>query len=85
MLWRNLVFVAIAPIVVALIVAALIVGMGSFLLLFHYPLGNIAHTGIAGIDEIKVTVPVALAFATIFLIGGAIASRAMGPGPADHH
>ena len=70
MSWQNLLFMASAPIVLVVIIAAIIVGIGSLLLL-------VGKT---------IAVPLALAIAAVILGGGTVVSRlVLPPGPSGTH
>ena len=81
---RNLVFAALTPIVLIALIAAVVSGFGSLLLAVRYMADDMAHHG-QMTEEVARLYPVgiAVAVATVFLIGGMIASR-MAPQVAPH-
>jgi hypothetical protein len=94
MFWQNLVFAFITPIVLIVVIAAIIVGLGSSLLWIvangeYLQIGRAlgALMGLHGHDIGKgLAVAVALIYATVILVGASIVSR-MGPqhGERTHH
>ncbi len=73
---RNLVFAALTPLVLIAVIAAVVAGFGSILLGVRYAADDLAHHGQMA-EETARLIPVAIAtvVATLFLIGGAVASR----------
>ena len=70
MSWQNILFMAIAPLVLIAIIAGIIVGIGLILL----AVGK------------EIAVPLALAMAAVILGGGTVISRLMlPPSPASGH
>jgi hypothetical protein len=89
---QNIVFAIAAPLILMAIVAAIVIVIGEVLLGFHHFGNELYHVGAyptpeenhyAG--ELAALWPVgaALVLATVFLVGGAVASR-LAPQP-DHH
>ena len=73
---RNLIFAALTPLILIALIAAVVAGFGSLLLGVRYAADDLAHHGQMAEDTARL-IPVAIAIlvATLFLIGGAIASR----------
>ena len=83
---QNIVFAIVAPLVLMAIIAAVVVTIGETLLTVHEMANEIYHVGdYASAEENRYwgeiaalyPVVVALCIATLFLLGGAIASRLM--------
>ena len=89
MLWQNLVFAFVTPLVLMALIALVIVGLGSSLLwvtanagetAFGHWFGNLL--GLHGHDVGKgIAVLVALIYATLILVGAAVVSLRARPGP----
>ncbi len=73
---RNLVFAALTPLVLMIVIAVVVAGFGSLLLAVRYAADDLAHHGQMS-EEAAALIPVAIAtvVAGLFLLGGAIASR----------
>ena len=89
---QNIVFAIVAPLVLIAIVAAIVISIGETLLAFHGWAHHLYHVGDYPTaeenhywGEIAALYPVyvALAIATLFLIGGAVVSR-LAPQPKPH-
>ena len=81
---QNIIFSIVAPLVLLAIIAVIVVGIGETLLTVHELANELYHVGAHATPEENrywreiaalYPVAVALAIATLFLIGGAIASR----------
>jgi len=90
---QNIIFSIVAPLVLMVIIAAIVVTIGETLLTVHEAANEAYHVGAYPTAEenhhwaeIATLYPVfvALSIATVFLIGGAVASRLM-PQRRDHH
>ena len=90
---QNVLFSIIAPIVLLAIIAVIVVGIGETLLTIHEAANEAYHVGAFASDEenkywgeIASLYPVftALGIATLFLIGGAVASM-LAPQRRNHH
>jgi hypothetical protein len=94
MVWQNLVFAVVTPIILAALIALIISGLGMSLLWIaghaeNTQLGRAfgALLNLHGHEIGKgLAVLVALIYATVLLIGSSVASRMAGPGPghAEH-
>jgi hypothetical protein len=93
MLRQNIIFAIVAPLILMAIIAVIVVGIGETLLAVHhwaehfyhvadYPEGTPERRFVRELAALP-SVGVAMAIATLFLIGGAVASR-LAP-PAPHH
>jgi hypothetical protein len=81
---QNIIFSIVAPVVLMAIIAVIVIFIGETLLMTHHAANETYHVGAyASAEENKYwseiaalyPVAVALAIATVFLIGGAVASR----------
>lgn len=90
---QNIVFSIVAPLVLMVIIAAIVITIGETLLTVHHLANEAYHVGAYASEaenkeweEIAALYPVtvALAIATLFLIGGAVASR-LAPQRSNHH
>jgi hypothetical protein len=81
---QNIIFAIVAPLVLMVIIAAIVVTIGETLLTVHHLANEAYHVGSYATEEMNreweelaalYPVAVALAIATLFLIGGAVASR----------
>jgi len=81
---KNVVFAALAPLVLMAIIAVIVIGIGETLLAFHEIGAEAFHVGSFATEEANhaaaeqgalYPVAVALAIAVVILIGGAIATR----------
>ena len=81
---QNIVFAIIAPLVLMAIIALVVVSIGETLLAIHHWAEHTYHVGAYATEEENKqarelaalpSVFVALGIATVFLIGGAVASR----------
>ena len=81
---QNIVFSIVAPLVLMAIIALIVVSIGEILLTFHEYANELYHVGAYATPEENrhwreiaalYPVAVAMAIATLFLIGGAVASR----------
>jgi hypothetical protein len=86
---QNVMFAIIAPLLLMAVVAVLVIVIGEILLGFHHYGNELYHVGAYATEEenhyageLAALWPVgaAMVFATLFLIGGAVASR-MAPQP----
>ena len=86
---RNLVFAALTPLLLIALIAAAVSGFGLILLAVRYAADDMAHHGQFTEDVARLfPVAIALVVATIFLLGGMIASRKapqVTPRDADGH
>jgi ABC-type Na+ efflux pump permease subunit len=91
---QNIIFAIVAPLILMAIIAAIVVSIGETLLTVHELADEAYHVGAYATaeenqhwGEIAAIYPVvvALVIATVFLIGGAIASRLMPQRPSSHH
>jgi len=89
---QNIVFAIVAPLILMVIIAAIVVTIGETLLTVHALADEAYHVGEYASEEQNhywgelaalYPVVVALGIATVFLIGGAVASRLM-PQPKSH-
>jgi ABC-type Na+ efflux pump permease subunit len=89
---QNIIFAIVAPLVLMAIIAAIVVTIGETLLTVHHLANEAYHVGSWPTEEENrhweelaalYPVAVALAIATLFLIGGSIASR-LAPQPKSH-
>ena len=89
---QNIVFAIVAPLVLMLIIAAIVISIGETLLAVHAFANQLYHVGAYPtheenrlVEELAAIYPVvvALIIAALFLIGGAVASR-LAPQP-EHH
>jgi hypothetical protein len=89
---QNIIFAIIAPLVLAAIIAVIVVSIGETLLTVHEVAAEAYHVGdYATAEENRYwgeiaalpSVFVALGIASLFLIGGAVASR-LAPQPKSH-
>jgi hypothetical protein len=89
---QNIVFAIVAPLILMAIIAVIVVGIGETLLAVHHWAEHYYHVGSYPTAEENrfyrelaalPSVFVALGIATLFLIGGAVASR-LAPQP-EHH
>lgn len=89
---QNIVFAIVAPLILMAIIAAIVISIGETLLAVHEYASEIYHVGGYPTPEENrqarelaalPSVAVALAIATLFLIGGMIASR-LAPQPSHH-
>ena len=89
---QNVIFAIIAPLVLAAIIAAAVVSIGETLLTVHELAAEAYHVGDYATaeenhywNEIAAMYPVfvALGIASLFLIGGTVASR-LAPQPKSH-
>jgi hypothetical protein len=89
---QNIIFLIVAPLVLMAIIAVIVIGIGETLLAVHEYYHHLYHVGeyptaeenrywreIAALPSVAV----ALAVATLFLVGGAVASR-LAPQPTHH-
>ena len=90
---QNIIFSILAPVVLMAIIAIIVVGIGETLLTVHEAANETYHVGAFATDEenkywgeIASLYPVftALGIATVFLIGGAVASM-LAPQRRNHH
>ena len=81
---QNIIFSIVAPVVLMAIIALIVVTIGETLLTVHHLANEAYHVGAYATEEENrewreiaslYPVAVALAIATVFLIGGAVASR----------
>ena len=89
---QNIVFAIVAPLILMVIIAAIVIGIGETLLAVHHWAEHYYHVGEyptaeqnRQVRELAAlpSVFVALGIATLFLIGGAVASR-LAPQPTHH-
>jgi len=89
---QNIIFAIVAPLILMAIIAIIVISIGETLLAVHHWAEHYYHVGEYPTPEENraarelATLPsvaVAMAVATLFLVGGAIASR-LAPQP-DHH
>jgi hypothetical protein len=89
---QNIIFAIVAPLVLMAIIATIVISIGETLLAVHHWAGHFYHVGEYPTEEANhqarelaalPSVFVALAIATLFLIGGAVASR-LAPQPTHH-
>jgi len=89
---QNIIFAIVAPLVLMAIVAVIVISIGETLLAVHHWAGHFYHVGEYPTSEENhharelaalPSVFVALGIATLFLIGGAVASR-LAPQPTHH-
>lgn len=89
---QNIVFAIVAPLILMAIIAAIVIGIGETLLAIHHWATELYHVGAYPTPEENrqarelaalPSVFVALGIATVFLIGGAVASR-LAPRPTHH-
>jgi hypothetical protein len=90
---QNVIFAIVAPLVLMAIIAAIVITIGEVLLTVHHFALEAYHVGAYASDaenrewgEIAALYPVtvAMAIATLFLVGGAVASR-LAPQRPNHH
>jgi hypothetical protein len=89
MLWQNLVFAFVTPVILAILIALIISGLGTSLLWIaeHGENSQIGRAfgellGLHGHEIGKgLAVVAALIYATVLLVGGSVASRMAGPSP----
>lgn len=90
---QNMIFAIVAPLILAAIIAVIVVGIGETLLAVHhwaehyyhveaYPEGTPERRYVRELAALP-SVGVAMVIATVFLVGGAVASRLAPPTP--HH
>ena len=90
---QNIVFAIVAPLALMAIIAVIVIGIGETLLAVHgwaqalyhveaYPAGSEERRQARELAALP-SVAVALAVATLFLIGGIVASR-LAPQPSRH-
>ena len=89
---QNIVFAIVAPLILMAIIAVIVIGIGETLLAVHDWAHHLYHVGAYPtpeenhrVKELAALYPVAVALvvATVFLIGGAVASR-LAPQPTHH-
>jgi hypothetical protein len=89
---QNIVFAIVAPLILMVIIAILVIAIGETLLAVHHWAEHYYHVGEYPTPEQNrqvrelaalPSVGVAMAIATLFLIGGMVASR-LAPQPRDH-
>ena len=89
---QNVVFAIVAPLILMAIIAVIVVSIGETLLAVHHWAEHYYHVGEYPTPEQNrqvrelaalPSVAVAMAIATLFLIGGMVASR-LAPQPRDH-
>ena len=89
---QNIIFAIVAPLVLMVIIAAIVITIGETLLTVHALADEAYHVGKFASEEENhyweemaalPSVFVALGIATLFLLGGAIASR-LAPQPKSH-
>jgi ABC-type Na+ efflux pump permease subunit len=89
---QNIIFAIVAPLILMAIIAAIVISIGETLLAVHHWAEHYYHVGEYPTPEQNryardlaalPSVFVALAIATAFLVGGAIASR-LAPQPKHH-
>jgi hypothetical protein len=89
---QNIIFAIVAPLILMAIIAVIVFGIGETLLAVHDWAHHLYHVGQyptpaenRHYQELAALYPVAvaLAVATVFLIGGAVASR-LAPQPTHH-
>jgi hypothetical protein len=89
---QNVVFAIVAPLILMVIIAVIVIGIGETLLGVHHWAEELYHVGSHPTPEQNhfwgemaalYPVAVALGVATLFLIGGAVASR-LAPQPKQH-
>lgn len=92
MLRQNIIFAIVAPLILMAIIAVIVVSIGETLLAVHHWAEHYYHVGSYPTpEENRVvrelaalpSVGVAMAIATVFLVGGAVASR-LAPQPPHH-
>lgn len=72
----NVLFAFLAPTVVIGLIAIVVIGFGELLLGVRYAMDDVAHHGQMTEDAARLyPVGIALAVATVFLLGGMLASR----------
>ena len=89
---QNIVFAIVAPLILMAIIAVIVISIGETLLAVHHWAEHYYHVGEYPTPEANrqarelaalPSVFVALGIATLFLIGGAVASR-LAPRPTHH-
>ena len=89
---QNIIFAIVAPLILMAIIAAIVISIGETLLAVHHWAEHYYHVGAYATPEENryvrelaalPSVFVALGIATLFLIGGAVASR-LAPRPTHH-
>jgi ABC-type Na+ efflux pump permease subunit len=89
---QNIIFAIVAPLILMAIIAVIVISIGETLLAVHEWAHHLYHVGAYPTAEENhhwaemaalYPVVVALAVATLFLIGGAVASR-LAPQPKHH-
>ena len=89
---QNIVFAILAPLILMAIIAIIVISIGETLLAVHHWAEHYYHVGEyptpeqnRAVRELAAlpSVAVAMAIATLFLVGGAVASR-LAPQPTHH-
>jgi hypothetical protein len=89
---QNMIFAIVAPLILMAIIAVIVISIGETLLAVHHWAEHYYHVGAYPTpEENRVarelaalpSVAVAMAIATLFLVGGAVASR-LAPQPPHH-